>query len=66
MRRVGGNLIFSRNASVQDPDSNKVQTNTVAGNLICEQNQPAAHVNPDDGGQPNTVSGRTLGQCAGL
>jgi hypothetical protein len=63
---VGGNLIFSKNGSVADPDSNEVQTNTVGGNLECHGNSPAAQVNPGDGGQPNTVGGSKLGQCAGL
>jgi hypothetical protein len=63
---VTGNLIFSSNASIQDPDANEVQTNTVGGDLICRGNSPAAHVNPTDGGQPNTVTGTKIGQCAGL
>ncbi|HEU0193955.1 MAG TPA: hypothetical protein VFQ71_07140 [Gaiellales bacterium] len=63
---VAGNLRFSRNASVQDPDSNEVQTNTVGGNLVCWRNSPPTHVNPDDGGLPNTVSGSKIGQCSGL
>jgi hypothetical protein len=63
---VGGKLVFSRNGSVQDPDSNEVQTNTVGGDLICWRNSPPAHVNPDDGGLPNTVGGDKIGQCAGL
>jgi hypothetical protein len=41
-------------------------TNVIAGNLICHNNTPAAQVNPDDGGQPNTVGGRKIGECAGL
>jgi len=63
---VGGDLIFSDNKSVQDLDSNEVQTNTVGHNLICTGNSPAAQVNPDDGGQPNTVGGHKIGQCSGL
>jgi hypothetical protein len=63
---VGGNLIFSNNTSVVDPDSSEVQTNVIGGNLICQGNSPAAQVNPDDGGQPNTVGGHKVGQCAGL
>jgi hypothetical protein len=63
---VGGNLVWSRNMSVLDPDSNEVQTNTISGNLICQGNSPAAQVNPGDGGQPNTVGGREVGQCTGL
>jgi len=63
---VGGSLIFSGNRSVQDTDSNEVQTNTVRGNLICLLTPPAAHVNPADAGLPNTVGGHKIGQCAGL
>jgi hypothetical protein len=63
---VGGNVIFSKNASIQNSDSNEVQTNTIAGNLICQGNSPAAQINPVDGGQSNVVGGRKIGQCAGL
>lgn len=63
---VGMNLRFSRNGSIQDPDSNEVQTNTVGGDLICWRNSPPAHVNPADGGQPNTVAGSRIGQCRSL
>ena len=75
---VGGNVIFSKNKSVinglvdppvagqVDSDSSEVMTNVIGRNLICQGNTPKAQVNPDDGGQPNTVSGRKIGQCAGL
>ena len=75
---VGGNVIFSNNASVinglvnppvpgqVDPDSSEVMTNVIGGNLVCQGNTPAAQVNPDDGGQPNDVAGQKIGQCAGL
>jgi len=75
---VGGNLVFSNNASVinglvvppvpgvVDSDSSEIMTNVVGGNLICHHNTPAAQVNPDDGGQPNTVRGHKIGECAGL
>jgi hypothetical protein len=63
---VGGNVEFSQNASVADPDANEVQTNTISGDLSCFGNSPAAHVNPADGGMPNTVGGKKIGQCAGL
>lgn len=71
---VGGNLNVSNNASVvtddgsspPDSDSTEVMTNTVEGNLICHGNSPAAQVNPADGGQPNSVSGNKIGECAGL
>lgn len=75
---VGGNLIFNNNTSAinglvdppvpgqVDSDSSEIMTNVVGGNLICQGNTPAAQVNPDDGGQPNTVGGHKIGQCAGL
>ena len=69
---VGGNVIVSGNASVvtddgsppPDTDSTEVMTNVIGGNLICQDNTPAAQVNPADGGQPNTVTGRKIGECA--
>ena len=75
---VGGNVIYSNNKSVinglvtppvpgqVDTDSSEVMTNVIGHNLICQGNTPKAQVNPDDGGQPNTVGGRKIGQCAGL
>jgi hypothetical protein len=79
---VEGNVIVSRNASlstppgppgsgelggpVMDPDSTEVQTNTIAGNLVCLGNTPAAQVNPADGGQPNVVAGKASGECSAL
>jgi hypothetical protein len=47
-------------------DSTEVMTNNIHGDLICFGNSPAAQINPDDGGLPNTVDGRKIGQCAGL
>jgi hypothetical protein len=77
---VDGNVDLSRIVSVVHPlsetdptptpgadsDSTEVQTNVVGGNLICRDNVPAAQVNPEHGGQPNTVAGLRLGECAGL
>jgi hypothetical protein len=75
---VGGNVIFSKNKSVinglvnppvpgqVDTDSSEVMTNVIGRNLICQGNTPKAQVNPDDGGQPNTVGGRKIGQCSKL
>lgn len=70
---VGGSVIFMANVSRSsdagpglDLDSSEVQTNVIAHNLVCFGNAPAAHVNPGDGGQPNAVGGRAIGQCAGL
>jgi hypothetical protein len=75
---VGGNVVFSKNTSVinglvdppvpgqVDSDSSEVMTNVIGRNLICQGNTPKAQVNPDDGGQPNTVGGHKIGECAGL
>ena len=75
---VGGNVIFSKNTSVinglvdppvpgqVDSDSSEVMTNVIGRNLICQGNTPKAQVNPDDGGQPNTVGGHKICECAGL
>jgi hypothetical protein len=63
--KVGGNLIYSKNVSALDPDSNEVVTNTVGGNLICVNNSPAVGFG-DSGGSPNTVGGQKLGQCVAV
>jgi hypothetical protein len=75
---VGGNVVFSKNTSVinglvdppvpgqVDSDSSEIMTNVIGRNLICQGNTPKAQVNPADGGQPNTVGGHKIGQCAGL
>lgn len=39
---------------------------TIKGNLVCFGNVPAAHINPLDGGAPNTVGGKAIGECKGL
>ena len=39
---------------------------TIGGNLICRGNVPAAHINPEDLGAPNTVHGKALGECAAI
>lgn len=68
---AGGNVIVSKNRSA-DPstepgsDSTEVMTNTISGNLICHRNTPDAQVNALDGGLPNTVAGRKIGECAAL
>jgi hypothetical protein len=65
---VGGNVIVSKNTAL-DPsvvpgsDSTEVMTNVIAGNLICFGNTPTAQVNMFDGGQPNIVGGKSLGEC---
>ena len=47
-----------------DPDSTEIVDNTVGGNVICQNNVPAAQVG-DSGGGPNIVSGNKIGECNG-
>lgn len=66
--QVGGNVNFSSNTAM-DPsvvpgsDSSEVQTNVIAGNLICHGNTPTAQVNQFDGGEPNEIGGNAVGEC---
>jgi hypothetical protein len=62
---VGGNLVVNNNISAINPDSTEVATNTIAGNLSCTGNSPAAQFG-DSGGLPNVVGGNKLGECAAL
>jgi hypothetical protein len=48
-----------------DPDGNEYVTNTIHGSLKCSGNSPAPQVG-DSQGLPNLVTGRKVGQCAGL
>jgi len=61
---VRGTVKLSNNV-MDDPDANEYVTNTIHGSLICHDNSPAPQVG-DSEGQPNIVSGRKIGQCAGL
>jgi hypothetical protein len=61
---VRGTVKLSNNV-MDDPDANEYVTNTIHGSLICHNNSPAPQVG-DSEGQPNIVSGRKIGQCAGL
>ncbi len=74
---VGGNVALSHNVGARVgtdppflgvPDSTEVATNTIAGNLICHDNSPAAQVGDAilEGGSPNTVGGNKIGECAGI
>jgi hypothetical protein len=47
---------------VRRPDANEVQTNTIAGDLICRGNNPAPQQG-DSGGLLNIVAGQKIGQC---
>ena len=61
---VGGSVRVFGN-SFGDPDATEIVTNTIAGNLACFNNVPAAQVG-DSGGSPNTVGGRKRGECKNL
>ncbi len=61
---VRGNVRIN-NMKMDDPDANEVVTNKVVGNLICRGDSPAPQVG-DSQGKPNVVTGRKVGQCAGL
>jgi hypothetical protein len=65
------NNVGSRIGDTGKPDSTEVVTNTVGGNLICENNTPPAQLgdateDPLNGNGLNTVGGRTTGECKGL
>jgi hypothetical protein len=51
--------------TLTDPDGNEYVTNTIHGSLKCSGNDPAPQVG-DSEGLPNVVTGRKMGQCAGL
>jgi hypothetical protein len=61
---VHGTVTLSNN-DMDDPDANEYVTNTIRGSLVCHNDSPAPQVG-DSEGQPNVVSGRKVGQCAGL
>lgn len=71
---IRGGLVFSNNVGVAvgptgNPDSNEILSNTIHGNLVCWGNVPAAQYGDAvyaPGAMPNTVTGRTVGQCVGL
>jgi hypothetical protein len=67
---VGGSMYITRDVGVTTgdsgaPDSTEIATNTIAGNLICRGNSPAAQLG-DSGGTDNTVGGVKLGECSVL
>jgi hypothetical protein len=61
---VRGTVTLTNNV-MDDPDANEYVTNTIRGSLVCFGDSPAPQVG-DSEGQPNVVSGRKIGQCAGL
>ena len=58
---VARSVILSGNVEA-DPDSNEVIDNSIEGALVCFGNSPLPH----NDGQPNSVTGPEVGQCAGL
>ena len=73
---VGGTVIVSKNVGTQTGegpfegilDSTEVVSNTIAGNLICFGNTPAAQIGDAvlEGGGENTVGGHAIGECKDL
>jgi hypothetical protein len=61
---VHGTVTLSNN-HLGDPDANEYVTNRVRGSLVCHNDSPAPQIG-DSEGDPNVVSGRKVGQCAGL
>jgi hypothetical protein len=61
---VHGTVTLSNN-HLGDPDANEYVTNRVRGSLVCHNDSPAPQIG-DSEGDPNIVSGRKVGQCAGL
>lgn len=67
---VGGNVRHENNVAiiVEPPpigaDGNFVGGNTIGGNLTCSGDSPTPHLS-DAVPVPNTVSGKTRGQCVG-
>jgi len=58
---VGGTVRIKYNRFA-DPDADEIQTNTIAGDLICRGNTPPPQQG-DSAGLLNTVAGMKIGQC---
>ena len=67
---IGGNVIFDNNITLivepppVGPDGNLLGDNIIGGNLSCSGNSPTPHLS-DAIPTPNTVAGKTRGQCVG-
>jgi hypothetical protein len=59
---VAGTVRINHN-TFADPDADEVQTNVIAGDLICRANSPAPQTG-DSGGSVNIVAGSKIGQCS--
>ena len=66
---IGGKVLLTKNVGLAigefGPDSTEIATNTIAGDLACYDNSPAAQLG-DSGGTINTVGGKKLGQCTAV
>jgi hypothetical protein len=63
---VGGSVTLINN-HLGDPDGNEVITDTVGGNLICENDLPAIQFGDsfeETSNHPDVVSGYAVGQCS--
>ncbi|WAL67898.1 serine hydrolase [Amycolatopsis cynarae] len=64
--RIDGSLRVTGNTTIQKttsaPSETAIQANSINGSLVCAGNTPP----PSNNGQPNTVRGAHVGQCAAL
>jgi hypothetical protein len=68
--QIGGNLLVLNNQNA-DPDGVEILTDTISGNLVCEQNsmvwdsgdQPPQFLLYPRTWRPDTVNGQRVGQC---
>ena len=58
---IGGTVRIKFN-TFADPDADEIQTNTIAGDLICRGNTPPPQQG-DSAGLVNIVAGMKIGQC---
>jgi hypothetical protein len=67
---IDGNVIFDNNVTLivepppVGPDGNELGDDTIGGNLSCFGNSPTPHLS-DAIPTPNSVGGKTRGQCVG-
>ena len=59
---LGNNTISGQISLLDNAGNVGVEGNVIGGSLACFGNVPA----PDNGSNPNTVSGAERGQCTGL
>jgi hypothetical protein len=59
-----GEPICTGSAPGADADSSEVDTNTIGGNLICQNNSPVAQRGDAPASLPNSVTGNKIGECS--